>query len=458
MTRLALLLVLCASAAPAQEVLLPATTEETLPNGLTVFAVEYDKVPLVHFRLVTRGGAARDAAGAEGRTAMMASLLRRGTASRSAPEIAAQIEATGGSLESAAGMDYCAVKCEAPSRDVDGALAVFADVVMHPVFAPGELTRERELRIAALEGLREDPATVASMTFRREAYGAHPYGRHTDGTRLSLAGLTRDQVAAAYRSLFVPGNCILVVVGPVERAGLMQKIRAAFGTWQATAPADTVAVPPVPPVRGTRVVLVNMPQATQTQIVSGATGAPLRHPDRMALNVGSAAFGGGFTSRLMRELRVKRSLTYGVAAGFSAHAAGGLFSVATFTKNGTVGEALEVIGEETRKFREGGATAAEMRTAANAIGGTFARALQSPDVLAALITDREIYGLPDDQIEGYLRRLHAVSVADVRRAAGGHFPAEQDRLTVLVGPADSLGATAGRFGTLVRKELDEVMP
>lgn len=456
MKRALLLLALCTCAAQAQEVRVPPAVKEVLPNGLTIFFVDRESSPVVHLRLAARGGSALDPEGREGAASMMATLLRRGTAARSAVQIAAAVEATGGSLESAASVDYCVVKSEALARDADRMLELMADVVLRPAFPPEEIERERANALAGLDALLEDPGSVASRAFRTEAYGAHPYGRPADGTRRSLAEIERADIVRAHASAFVPSNCVLVVVGPVSASGLRERVRSAFSTWSGLRGAAP-EVPPVPPFRGRTVVLVDIPEATQTQIVIGGTGPPMRHPDRAPLNVGATAFGGGFTSRLVRELRVNRSLTYGASGGFSANSAGGLFSVVTFTKNSTAGEAVEAALAETKEFREKGGTPGEVRTAVNAVCGTFARALQSPDVLAALVTDRELYGLPADQIEGYLRRTRAVTPEDVRRAAGAHFPADGDLLIVLAGPADSLAATAARFGPVSRKTLREVV-
>ena len=170
MKRLLLLLACIASTAFCQKIHLPPTTRQTLDNGLTVILMEYKKVPVVHFRMVVRGGSVLDTAGREGVAAMTASLMREGTATRSATDIAKAIDFVGGSLSVSAGADYCAASEEVLTKDVATGLDLFSDVILHPSFPNEEIDRERKQRLANLDGLKEDPSSIASITFGRNVY------------------------------------------------------------------------------------------------------------------------------------------------------------------------------------------------------------------------------------------------------------------------------------------------
>jgi predicted Zn-dependent peptidase len=454
MKKIIALLLLCSVPGYAQKIQIPPVTRDTLDNGLTVIMMEYRKVPVVDFRMVVRGGSAHDPDDLPGIAGMMASLMREGTETRNATRIAEEIDFIGGSLSVRAGLDYTAATMEVLSKDTDAGLDLFADVILHPSFPEDEIDREREQRLAELDALKEDPSTIASMVFTSGAYGSHPYGRQSIGTRNSLQAISRDALKGFYGRIFVPGNAILAVVGDFQRKEMLEKIKARFSTWPAgTVPGFQPVAPAV--IKGRTTVLVNKPDATQTQIRIGNTGVDIRNPDYIPLLVANTVFGGGFTSRLIDELRVKRSLTYSAWSGFSANMWGGSFSISTFTKNATVTEALDVVLSELEKLRTKGVTKEELAKAQNYMAGNFARDLQTPDALASQLTDIDLYGFPPDYLETYIQKIRQVTAADLQRVIGPHFHLD-DLLFVLVGPEDLKGKLA-RYGSLSVIQLSEAV-
>jgi zinc protease len=439
----------------SQKVQLPPRTRHTLENGLTVVLVEYKRVPLVYYRLVAHGGSADDPTGQEGLAAMATALMRQGTATRSAPQIAEAIDFIGGSLSAAAGLEYCAVQAEVLTKDTDTGLDLFSDVILHPTFPQDELERERKQRLAFLESMKEDPATVASMAFTKGVYQGHPYGIQTVGTKASIGVISRDNLDEFHRRIFVPNNCVLVVVGDFQSSELLGKIRQTFGGWQAGT-AHQVTLPAPRMLTGRHVLLVDKPDATQIQIVAGNIGIDIKHPDAFAVKVANTVLGVGFTSRLMEALRVKRCLTYGVASSFPSNLFGGTYVISTYTKNESVKEMLDAMLGEVKKFRDQGATRDEVKKAQNFLAGSFARGLQTPEALATRLTDTEIYGFSDDYVETYIERLRAVSLDDVRRVAREHFPLD-DLLLVLVAPVEQVRAIAGQYGEVSVTEIQDVI-
>jgi len=209
-------------------------------------------------------------------------------------------------------------------------------------------------------------------------------------------------------------------------------------------------------VNGRKVVLVDKPDATQTQIVAGNIGIDVKHPDAFAVRVTNTVLGVGFTSRLMDALRVKRSLTYGVGSSFPSNLFGGTCVISTHTKNESLKDMLDVMLGEVGKFRDGGATRDEWKKAQNYLAGSFARGLQTPAALATRLTDIEIYAFPSDYVETYIERLRAVSQEDVRRVAREYVPLE-DMLIVLVAPAEQIRKVAGQYGNLSVMELQDAI-
>ncbi len=455
MKRIALLLLFLTSISLSQKIQLPPSARHTLDNGLTVILMEYKKVPVVHFRMIVRGGAALDSTGFEGVAGFSTSIMREGTETRSSTDIAKAIDFVGGSLSVAAGADYCAASAEVLKKDVATGLELFADVILHPSFPEEEINRERKQRLANLEGLKEDPSTIASITFNRNMYGAHPYGRQTFGTKASLEIIERRDLVEFYNKVFTPTNATLVVVGDFAAAEMLEKIKAAFGEWKkGDKPEFNIAQPTR--LQGRRVILVNKSDATQTQMMFGNTGIDIKNPDYFAVQVANTIFGSGFTSRLVDELRVKRSLTYGARSGFSSSLWGGSYAISTFTKIETTNETIDVVLEEIKKYRAKGATADELKKGQNYIAGSFARSLQSPEALAGRLTDIELYGFPKNHLETYIQRLRAVTLDDVRRVVQKYFLLD-DLLIVLVAPAQEVSPKVERYGPVSVVELDDAI-
>ncbi len=455
MKRLCVLLLFVAPAVFGQKIQLPHTTRHTLDNGLTVILMEYRKVPIIHFRLVVRGGSVLDPEGLEGVAAMTASLMREGTDTRSATDIANAIDFVGGSLSVSAGADYCAAREEVLAKDVTTGLDLFSDVILHPSFPEDEIDRERKQRLAGLDAMKEEPSSIASVTFSKTVYGTHPYGRQTFGTKASLDAIARKDLVDFYRRIFVPENATLVVVGDFVPSEMIDKVTAAFGGWKkGEKPAITVAQPAR--LEGRKVVLVNKSDATQTQMVFGNIGIDITNPDFFAVRVANTVFGGGFTSRLVDALRVKKSLTYGIGSGFSANLYGGTYSISTFTKNATVNQMIDGVLEEIRKYRADGATAQELKKAQNYLAGSFARSLQSPEALAYRLTDIEIYGFPRDYLETYIQKLRAITQGDVRRVVEKYLLSD-DLLIVLVAPGKEVEPEVQKYGPVGVVELEDAI-
>jgi zinc protease len=451
----AMVLALLVSSAAAQKIQLPPVARHTLDNGLTVLLMEYKKVPKVFYRMVFRGGTVLDTTGMEGVAAMTASVMREGTDTRTSTDIAKAIDYIGGTLSVAAGADYCAANAEVLAANADTGLELFADVLLHPSFPLEEIDRERKQRSANLESVKEDPSDIASITFSRTIYDHHPYGQQSFGTKNSLEAIERHDLVNFYHRIFVPTNATLVVVGDFSAAEMLKKVTAAFGGWKKE-PAPAIAIARPEQLKGRKVVIVNKADATQTQMIFGNTGIDIKNPDYFAVQVANTIFGGGFTSRLVDELRVKRSLTYGVSSGFGANLHGGSYSISTFTKNVTVTEMMDAVLAEIGKYRAKGATADELKKGQNYIMGSFARSLQSPEALAMRLTNMELYGFPANYLETYIEKLRAVTLTDVQRVITKYFLLD-DLLIVLVTNAQEVSPLVTKYGPVQTMELQDAI-
>jgi zinc protease len=433
---------------PAAAVTMPQVTERVLANGLTVLVSEYHSLPIMRFHLLVPGGAAYDPVGKEGVAEITAALLDQGTTRRSAEELAREVEFLGGDLGADAGTDFSTVAGEFLSKDLDAGLDLFSDVALHPAFRPDELRRTQGLTLAGIIAARDNTGAVADLCYARYLYGTHPYGHASQGTEASVKRISRDDVQAFYSRHYVPDHAILVIIGDASANDLLAKAERAFGGWKR---GGTTLTPPAPPTRvtGRHILVVDKPDATQTQIRMGNTAIARTDPTYVQAGVTSNILGGGFGSRLIDELRVKRSLTYGAFSGFAARKAPGDFRVGTFTKVETTGQALQVTLDVLTKFGAEGATDEELARAKSLLTGQFPKQLETPGAVAGKLAELAGFGLPRADLEAYPKRVNATTRADVQQLASRWVPTT-DGVIVVVGPADKIAPQLAPFGTIER--------
>jgi len=437
---LVLLLALAGVAVADEEVKLPPVTRATLDNGLRLMIAEYHELPLVELQLIVGAGAGQDPAGKEGVAALTAGTLNRGTKRLSAEEMARAIEGLGGRIDAGAGTDGTIVSGEFLAKDFRAGLDLLRQVLLEPAFAKDEVRRTRDEQAAGLVAQLEDTSAVAEKCYAGFLYGSHPYGRPVDGRRATVPKLGRGDVTDFYDRWYHPNNALMVLVGDVDAQQALIALRETFGAWKPRADAVPVRVPPPAPITGRRILLVDKVDATQAQIRFGNVSIARSDPDWLPATVANTILGGGFTSKLIEELRVKRSLTYAAWSAFAARLTGGDFRVGTFTKSPTTAETLALALRVEGDFRGQVPDPAALDKAKTYLRGQFPLKVESPDALAARLAEAAFNGLPEDELATYRSRVAAVTPAEVARVTGEHMPSPDAVAVVVVGKAAEIRA------------------
>jgi zinc protease len=281
---------------------------------------------------------------------------------------------------------------------------------------------------------------VAEKCYAGLLYGAHPYGRPVEGRTTTVPKLGRGDVRDFYERWYRPNNTVLVLVGDVSAPDAVQRLREAFGAWRGRPDAVPPRVSPPERLSARRVLLVDKPDATQTQIRFGNIAIPRKDPRFIPATVGNTILGGGFTSQLIEELRVKRSLTYAAWSQFAARLTGGDFRVGTFTKTPTTTETLQLALQVEGAFRTHPPAPAALEKAKTYLRGQFALKIESPDALAGRLAEIEFHGLPEDELRTYRARVAAVSGNEVASVADALMPPPDVVAVVVVGKAAEIRA------------------
>lgn len=432
---------------------LPAVTRATLDNGLTVIVMPTKRLPLVDFRLVVRAGSVDDPSGKEGLAALTADLMTQGAGNRGAKQIAEDIEFVGGDLAASADAERMVVTCEVLKKDLTTGLEIFRDVIVSPTFTAGDFQRKKDEALGEIASEKDDPATVANNQLLPFAWGRHPLGHPAIGWEPTVKSLTREDVAGFHARVVRPDRAILAVVGDVDPQAVIAQLKTAFAAWKkgAGTVAESYSAPSSP--TGRRVLIVSKPEVTQTQIRFVCPGVPRNHPDYYPIRVANTILGGGFTSRLVNEIRVVQGLTYSISSRFTMNRRAGIYGINTFTRNATLRKTIDATLAEVRKLRDQGPTDAEFDKAKRYLTGQYPLGLQAPDDLAEALVDVEFYGLPPDYLQTFAARINAVTMDDVRRALKSYFCVEDLSILVVSNPESAKKDLDG-LGPLEVKALE----
>jgi len=415
-----------------RKVSFPPYQLKTLSNGLQVLVVLHHEQPSVSFRLLVRAGAMQEPADRPGVASFVASLLNQGTATRSAEQIADVIDAAGGIIGAGAGNELTFINGAVLKDQMDAALALVSDLAQHPAFTAEEIDRQRRQMLSALQVGYDDPDYIANLVFDRLVFGFHPYGRPNEGTPDSIGRITRDDLVTFHRTWFVPNNALLAIVGDLSAEEALAAAEKAFGSWaRREVPAIKVIDPP-PPTR--RVVVIDRPGSTQTEIRVGHIAIPRTHPDFIPFDLAIRILGGEGANRLFGVLRSDRGLTYGASAALHTFKQSGDVVAETDTRSSATGESLRLMVAEFSRLQQEAVHPAELNGAQDFMAGNFPLSIETPSAIAEQVLARLFYGQDLSEIQTYLDRVSQVTPTDIQRVARQLLKPDQLSI-VLVGDA-----------------------
>jgi zinc protease len=447
--------------APAREIRFPAFEQKALPNGLRVVVIQQHEQPIVSLRMVLVAGKAYEPADKAGLAGATASLLTKGTATRSAQQIAEAIDFVGGNLSANAGTEAGYVSASVTSDQLDLGFDLLSDVVLHPAFPKEEIERWRKQALNGLQISEGDAGYLAGTAVSRLVFGAFPYGRPSSGTSQSLAGLTREDLVAFHQGHYIPDHTILAVVGDVQPADAFARAERAFGTWKAAGKVAELPKFAVQPPAKTRIVVIDKPDAVQTEIRVGQVGIAYRDPSLYTAEVYDSVLGGNASSRLYDEIRRKRGLSYGAGSTFLYETQPGLFEISTFTKTASTVDALGLAFDVVRGLQEKPVPEAELNAAKTYITGAFPLEIETADGIASKVIEAMHFGYGREFLEGYNDQISKVTPADVQAFAAQHIKIEA-MTAVLAGNSsafiDALKKKYGEVEVIPAADVDFLRP
>ncbi len=391
----------------------PEFRETRLDNGLRLIVVENNRLPIVSISLNLRAGSRYDPAGLEGLADMVAELITKGTETRTAEQIAAEIEGVGGTLQATSGSDFFAVSVTVLADHVGLAFDLIGDVLLHATFPESELELARTRFLSALRVDKSDPATLASRFFASEVYGSHPYGRYQ--TEASLAAIGRRDVVSFAGMRLAPQGCLLVVAGDLSAADAQSLAERHLGSWRGSPPQVSVPEPPAP--KATEILLVHRPGSEQSNIRVGNLALRPRDDLYYAAVVANKMLGGGADARLFLKLREEKAWTYGAYSGIARRSDVGFFQANTEVRTEVTDSALTEMLHQIRRIGAEAVDDSELAAAKGFLIGSFPLSIQTPQQVASQVATVKLLELGDDYLETYRERLDAVDASEAMQAA-----------------------------------------
>ncbi len=409
-------------AAPTVKFALPAIEKTKLANGLNVWFVKQNELPIVSMNMVLNAGGTLDSNDKSGAASLTATMLNQGTTTRSAIDIANQLQSIGSSVNANAGWDSTSVAMQTLTKNLDQTLDIYADILTNPAFPDKELESIRRRALVGLLQRKSIPAAVATTVYNKVLYGTQPYSRDLTGDEKSLKTLTRDDLANFYKTNFTPNTSTLIVVGDVDQKMLVPKLEKAFANWKGGGATINAAAISQTMQGKAGIYVIDKPGAAQSTIAVGQVGIDRSNPDYYAVQIMNSVLGGGSSGRLFKNLREDKGYTYGAYSSFAARRGAGPFRAGGDFQTGSTKESVSELMKEIAGIRgEIPVTQAELDTSKQSIINSFPSGFETVGQISGQLSSLVVYGLPDSYFNDYIQKINAVTISDVNRVANKYL-------------------------------------
>jgi len=399
-------------AGSAMSLKLPPMQKTTLSNGLKIVLAERHTAPVVDFSLLVESGYAADPTDALGTCSFAQRMLEEGTPTRDSLQIGEELESLSAEFSAGADLDYAYVDLNALKINMDKALGIYADLILHPSFPQKEFVRLQKDRLAAIQREKVTPNFMAMRVLPTLLYGkGHPYDGAfvATGTEASVTKMTREDLAKFHDTWFKPNNATLLIVGDTSLAEIKPKLESLFGAWK---PGDVAkkTIPQVPQPEKDVVYLIDRPGSGQSLIVAAQLAPPFNDPDEVSLDLVNDIFGGTFSSRINMNLREDKHWSYGVHSRLlSARGERPYFSISPVQTDKTKESMAELVAEYKNIVGGKPITETELKdeqsNATLGLPGTFETVQQLSGAYGTILQ----YNLPDDFYNTYTQKVLALT-------------------------------------------------
>lgn len=427
----------------------PQIEKKTLANGLEVWVVPRDGLPRVDYVLAVRNaGFGSDPKDAPGFSSTLAYMLNEGTAKRDSKQIAELAQGMGGSVGGSAASDGMVVSANALASHAAPMMELLAEVAREASFPDKEVELAKVNQLQGLKAAEAQPGFRAERALAAAIYGDHPYAR-TQETEAAIAAITPQALREAHARRFRPDRALLVVTGKITAAEGLRLAEAAFGDWKASGEP----LPDTPAARAEATpsyVRLQRDGSVQSAVRLGRPGIPATHPDYIPAQLAGTILGGGFSSRLMQNLREDKGYTYGARGGLSALRQGGRVSASADVRNEVTGAALKEFQAELARIGTEPVPAQELEDNKRYVAGGYLLSNQMQAAVAQTLASNWLVCLPAEFLGEYVPKVRAVDAAQVQAMGAKYYDPKQLSI-VVVGDGKAIDGQLKDYGSFETK-------
>ena len=414
-------------------------SREVFDNGLTLLTEAMPDVRSVSLGAWLTHGSRHEGEADAGIAHFTEHMLFKGTATRSAEEIAQQVDSLGGQLDAFTAKECASYYIKVLDEHLPRAVDLLSDLLLRPAFDAADVQREAQVILEEIKMVEDTPDDLVHELFTRGFWPGHPLGRSILGSPASVAAITSESLRAFFGRSYVAGNLVVAAAGNVDHAVLRDRVGEAFGDLPARAEPAAETPPAVRPGLAVRTKPIE-----QTHVCIGTRAYPHAHADRYPSYVLNVVLGGSMSSRLFQNIREKRGLAYAVSSGLEAYRDTGVLTVYVGCAAAAVREVIDLVVAEMRGLAREPLPADELQRARDHLKGSLVLGLESTASRMSQLARSEIYFGRQFELSEILARVDAITAEDVQRVAADLFSNSNLAATVL-GPDDGPAPTADQL-------------
>ena len=400
---------------------------EVLPNGLTIISEEMQHIRSVSIGIWVKTGSRDEEPQWNGISHFVEHMVFKGTTSRSAEEIARQVDSIGGNMDAFTAKECICFNIKVLDEHLPIALDVLGDLVLNPVFADKDIDREQGVILEEIKMDEDNPDYLVHEIFTQNFWKDHPLGKPILGTKETVRRFAKPVLFEYYGQRFAPGNLIVCAAGSLNHERVVELVKKQFAGMQPKPNGYHAQPPKVVP----RIIMRNKKSLEQVQICVGVPSHPIAHEKRYASYVLNTLLGGGMSSRLFQNVRERQGLVYAIYSDLNPYRDTGCLSVYAGTSRQSAPKVVGSILNEFRDLKSGPLPEEEVQRAKDQLKGSLMLSLESSTSRMSNLARQEMYFDRFSTLDELIDNIEKVSLEDVRALANDFFQPQLIAVTVL---------------------------
>jgi predicted Zn-dependent peptidase len=385
---------------------------DALDNGIRLVTESMGHVRSVSLGVWLTRGSRHETDEDSGIAHFVEHMLFKGTATRSAEDIAQAVDSIGGQLDAFTAKEYASYYVKVLDEHLPLAVDILSDIVLRPAFDATDIEREKKVILEEIKMVEDTPDDLVHELFTQAFWEGHPLGRPILGTKESVEGLTQQRLRDHFRGAYAADNVIISAAGNLEHRALRDALEKAFGSMPSRGRAETWTPPAVFPK-----IIIRSKELEQSHICLGASSYPQNHDARYSSYVLNTMLGGSMSSRLFQNIREKRGLAYSVFSGINAYSDAGSLTVYAGCANEAVGEVIDLVVQELKLIKQTPVPDSELRRAKDHLKGSIMLSLENTSSRMSHLARQEIYFNKQFSLDETLEGIERVTADDILRVA-----------------------------------------